>query len=117
MATQNESNLIQNRVHKALDSEEKKPEGTSETKWQEMDAKALSAIQLCLSNKVLGEVVKEETSKGIWEKLESLYIEKSVTNRVLLKSCLYDLRLQEGKPMKPHLDEFYSIIMNLQILM
>jgi LTR polyprotein gag-polypeptide-like protein len=41
-------------------------------------------------------------------------MENSVTNRLLLKSRLYDLRLQEGKPMKPHLDEFYSIIMDLQ---
>ena len=39
---------------------------------------------------------------------------KSVTNRLLLKSRLYDLRLEEGKPLKPHLDEFYSIVMDLQ---
>ena len=90
------------------------PIGMSDTKWEEMDAKALSAIQLCLSNEVLREVVKEITSKGIWEKLESLYMAKSVTNRLLLKSRLYDLRLEEGKPLKPHLDEFYSIVMDLQ---
>ena len=41
-------------------------------------------------------------------------MEKSVTNRLLLKCRLYDLRLHKGKPMKPHLDEFYSIVMNLQ---
>ena len=50
------------------------------------------SIQLCLSNKVLAEVVKKGTSNGIWEKLQSLYMAKSVTNRVLLKSHLYDLR-------------------------
>ena len=108
--------LIQNRVHKALDDEEKKPGGTSEARWEEMDAKALSAIQLCLSNEVLREFVREETSKGIQEKLESLYMEKSVTNQLLLKSRLYDLKSQEGKPMKPHLDEFYSIITSLIFL-
>ena len=79
-----------------------------------MDAKALSAIQLYLSNEFLREVVKELTSKRIWEKLESLYIAKSVTNRLLLKSSMYDLRLQEGKPIKPHLDELYSIVLDLQ---
>ena len=31
----------------------------------------------------------------------------SVTNRLLLKSRLYDIRLEEGKPLKPHLDEFF----------
>ena len=39
---------------------------------------------------------------------------KSVTNRLLLKSRLYDLRLEKGKPLKSHLDEFYSIVMDLQ---
>ena len=106
--------LIQNGVHKALEGDEQKPIGLSEAKWEEMDAKALSAIQLCLSNEVLREVVNEATSKGIWEKLESLYMAKNVTNRLLLKSRLYDLRLQEGKPVKPHLDKFYSIVLDLQ---
>ena len=45
--------LIQNGVHKALDGVEKKLEGICEAKWEEMDAKTLSAIQLCLSNEVL----------------------------------------------------------------
>ena len=45
--------LIQNGVHKALEGVKKKPKGTSEAKSKEMDAKALSTIQLCLSNKVL----------------------------------------------------------------
>ena len=106
--------LIQNGVHKALEGDERKPIGLSGAKWEEMDAKTISAIQLCLSNEVLREVVKEVTSKGIWEKLESVYMAKSVTNRLLLKSRLYGLRLQEGKPMKPHLDEFYSIVLDLQ---
>ena len=59
--------LIQNGVHKALEGEDKKSIGVSEAKWEEMDAKALSVIQLCFSNEVLREVVKETTSKEIWE--------------------------------------------------
>ena len=106
--------LIQNGVHKAIDGVEKMPEGMSASRREEIDTKALSAIQLCLSNEVLREVVKETTTKSIWEKLESLYMAKSVTNRLLLKSRLYDLRLEEGKPLKPHLDEFCSIVMDLQ---
>ena len=39
---------------------------------------------------------------------------KSVTNRLLLKSRLYGLRLEEGKPLISYLDEFYSIVMDLQ---
>ena len=59
-------------MHKALEGEDKKPIRVSEAKWEEMDVKALLAIQLCLSNEVLREVLKENTSKGIWEKLKSL---------------------------------------------
>ena len=66
--------LIQNGVHKALEGDERKPIGLSEAKWEKMDAKVLSAIQLCLFNEILREVVKEVTSKGIWENLESLYM-------------------------------------------
>ena len=106
--------LIQNGVHKVIEGEEKKPIGVSEAKWEEMNTKGLSVIQHCLSNEVLREVVKETTSKRIWEKLESIYMAKSVTNRLFLKSRLYDLRLEEGKPLKPPLDEFYSIVMDLQ---
>ena len=65
MASQDEGNLIQNGVHKALEGEDKKLIGVSDAKWEEMDAKALSAIQLCLSNDVLRKVVKETTFKGI----------------------------------------------------
>ena len=72
-------------------------------RWEEIDSKALSVIQLCLSNEVLREVVKENTTKGIWEKLESLYMVKSVTNRLLLKNRLYDLCLEKGKPFKTSL--------------
>jgi hypothetical protein len=57
--------LIQNGVHKALEGDERKPIGLSEAKWEEMDAKAFSAIQFSLSNEVLREVVEEVTSKGI----------------------------------------------------
>ena len=39
---------------------------------------------------------------------------KIVTNMLLLKSRLYELRLEEGKPLKPHLDKYYSIVMDLQ---
>ena len=58
MASKDEAILIQNGVHKAREGDEKKPIGLTEAKWEEMDAKALFAIHLCLSNEVFTEVVK-----------------------------------------------------------
>lgn len=40
---------------------------------------------LYLSNKVLWEVVQEEMIVGLWLKLESLYMTKSLTNRLFLQ--------------------------------
>lgn len=106
--------LVQNGLSKALLGKEKKPATMTEDQFDEIDEKALSTVQLCLSNEVLREVVKETTTAGLWLKLESLYMTKSVTNRLLLKSKLHDLKLDDGKPLKPYLDEFDSIIMDLQ---
>ena len=39
---------------------------------------------------------------------------KSVTNRLLLKPRLHDLNLKEGIALESYLDEFFSIIMDLQ---
>ena len=71
-------------------------------------------MQLCLFNEVLKEIIKETTIKGIWEQLKSLYTVKSVINKLHLQSRLYNLRLKEVKSLKPHLDEFYLIVMDLQ---
>ena len=57
--------LIQNGVQKAIDGVDKMPVEMTATKWEEIDSKALLAIQLCLSNEVLREVVKETTTMGI----------------------------------------------------
>ena len=105
--------LIQNGVQKAINGVDRMPDGMTAAKWKEIDSKTRLSIPLCLSNEVLRVKVKETTTKGIWEKLKSLYMAKSVANRLLLKSRLYDLCLEEGKPLKPHLDEFYSIVMDL----
>lgn len=46
--------LVQHDVQKALDGVDKMLKGMSMIKWKEIEAKELSAIQLCLSNEVLG---------------------------------------------------------------
>lgn len=46
--------------------------------------------------------MKENTTNDIWDKLEPLYMAKNVTNRLLLKSTLYDLQLEKGNSLKAH---------------
>ncbi|KAL8499894.1 hypothetical protein ACS0TY_019780 [Phlomoides rotata] len=50
-----------------------------------MMEKAHNAIILCLGDKILREVSKESAAKGVWDKLESLYMVKILANRLYMK--------------------------------
>jgi len=93
---------------------EKFPMTIKEDEREELNLKALNAIQLCLTDEVLREVVEEEFAAGLWFKLESMYMMKSLMNRLYLKQQLYTLRMREGMSVKAHLDEFNKIIMNFK---
>ena len=47
---------------------------------KEMMERMHSAIMLSLSDSVLREVISETTASGLWKKLESKYMKKSLTN-------------------------------------
>lgn len=77
--------LVQQGVAKALLGKNKRPASMTEDEWDEMDARALSGIRLCLADDVLFNIVSEKTAADLWSKLEKLYMTKSLTNRILLK--------------------------------
>ena len=52
--------------------------------WKELDLKVASTIQLCLAEKVMYDVIDEETTTGLWSKLETLYMIKSLSNKLCL---------------------------------
>ncbi|GJS09683.1 hypothetical protein Tco_0366479 [Tanacetum coccineum] len=51
--------------------------------------KAYSTLILCLGDRVLRKITKETTAAGIWKKLETLYMTKSLANHLYLKKKLY----------------------------
>ncbi|KAL5774200.1 hypothetical protein ACOSP7_011757 [Xanthoceras sorbifolium] len=106
--------LVQSGVQKVLKGD--KPPDMKDADWEDIDEKARSAIQLSLSDEVLREVISEKTTKALWEKLESLYLKKTLTNKLYKKQCLYSLRMSEGTSLGSHIDEFESLIMDLQNL-
>ena len=59
------------------------------------------------------EILGERTAAGAWLKLESLYMTKSLTNRLRLKQRLYTLHMSEGISLKSHIGEFSSIVTEL----
>jgi hypothetical protein len=88
----------------------------TDDKWQNIDERALSAIQLSLSFDVLREVMHENSTATLWKKLEELYMTKSLTNKLRLKERLYTIRISEGTSMQSHLNEFNSIIVDIESL-
>ncbi|MFQ6654944.1 hypothetical protein Gotur_025709 [Gossypium turneri] len=88
----------------------KKSENLNKTEWEELDEKALFAIQLCLVNTVLQEVLMEKTSSALWKRLESLYATKSLANRLVLKQRLFTFRMNEGELLKDHISQFITLL-------
>ena len=103
--------LVQNGLKKALHT---KPSTMTDELWQELDEKAMSAINLCLTKEVLREVVHETTTAALWTKLESVYMTKSLAHKLRLKERLYTIRMAEGMSIQSHLYEFNSIIIYLE---
>ena len=108
--------LTQNGLKKALDGKSKRPATMTEETWEDLDEKALTAVQLCLSEEVLREVIQETTTAGLWTKLESLYMTKNLANKLRLKERLYTLRMTEGSSLRAHLNEFNTILIDLENL-
>ncbi|MCI87975.1 cytochrome P450, partial [Trifolium medium] len=65
----------------ALKGEAQMPASLSAAEKSEMNNKAISAIILCLGDKVLREVAKETNVAALWVKLDSLYMTKSVAHK------------------------------------
>ena len=75
--------------------------------------KAYSTLILCLGDRVLREVTKETSDAGIWTKLTSLYMTKSLANRLYLKKKLYTYYMSPGTKLGDHIDEFNKLILDL----
>ena len=98
--------LVQQGLQRALDGKRKKPLTITDDEWEDLDAKALSTIRLCLADDVLFNIIGETLAASLWNKLESLYMTKSVTNRIYLKRQLYGMRTKEGTKIADHLNVF-----------
>jgi hypothetical protein len=104
--------LLQQGLAKILDGEA--PLTSLEEEIVEVTEKAHSSILLSLSYGVLREVIDEQTATRLWKKLESLYLTKSLTNRLYFKQQIYIVKMKDGEPLCDHLDDFNRIILDLK---
>jgi hypothetical protein len=103
--------LTQLCVQKAL---QPRPTDMTDDKWEDLDEKALSALQLSLFPDVLREVMNAKSAAELWNKLEELYMTKSLANKLRLKEHIYTIHMAEGTSIQSHLNEFNSIIVDLE---
>ena len=77
------------------------------------EEKAHSLMLLSLFNEVFNGVSKELIVVGFWLKFEKLFMMISIYNKLLLKRRYLGLRMRKGMPLKKHIDELNSILMEL----
>ena len=77
--------LVHQSVQDALLGEEALSNKLSNKKKQDILDKARSTLILSLGDKALKKVSREISTTKIWRKLESLYVTKSLANRLYLK--------------------------------
>ncbi|GJZ06205.1 hypothetical protein Tco_0539998 [Tanacetum coccineum] len=51
-----------------------------------------------------------KTGNGDWKKIETLYMKKSLANRLYLKRKLYTIQMHPGKSQSEHIDEFHKLL-------
>ena len=58
-------------------------------------------------------VMDEEMATGVWSRLETLYMMKSLSNKLYFKKQLYRLRMKEGTKILEHLNFSNKVINEL----
>ncbi|XP_020270598.1 LOW QUALITY PROTEIN: AP-1 complex subunit mu-2-like [Asparagus officinalis] len=92
---------------------EHKPETMSMEAWNKAGLKAMSLIELHLSDEVTYNVMEETTARGTWEKLENLYMGKTLSNKIFLKDDLFNFRMEDGDDIMEYLNVFNCCITDL----
>ena len=86
--------LMKEGTQKALLGIEKKPSKMKDYEWNGIDFRAKVMIILCLSDEILYNVMDEETTVDFLCRLESLYMTKSLSNKLFMKKQLYSFQMK-----------------------
>nr|GEU73717.1 retrovirus-related Pol polyprotein from transposon TNT 1-94 [Tanacetum cinerariifolium] len=90
----------------------KKFDGTGDFRLWRIKMRALLIQHRCEAA-LEREVTGETTAPGIWTKLETLYMTKSLANKLYLKKKLYTFYMPAGRKISEHIDEFNKIFLDL----
>ena len=100
-------------LDEALDAFGEKEPSTWTAEEKRKDRKALSLMQLHLSNDILQEVLAEKSAATLWLKLEAICMSKDLTSKMHVKMKLFMHKLQEGGSVMNHISVFKEIVADL----
>ena len=88
----------------------------AQDKWRRYDRKARAELVLLVHPKELQQIRGCETSRQIWEKLESVYASKGPARKAIFLKQLALSRMPEGGDVREHLDKFFDAIDKLSAM-
>lgn len=106
--------LVYQGLEEALKGAQRLPDLLGEQEKKELLNKTHDAIILSQGETVWTKVSKEKFVAGIWSKVESLYMTKSLVKRLLLKQALYSFKMQDDKYVDEQVDEFNKTVLDLE---
>jgi len=89
--------LVKQGFQKALVGKKKKLASMKNKDWEDLDARSLNTIRLCLADEVLFNITRDETTIGLWSNMEIIYMTKSSMNKIFLKRKFYRLQMKKVK--------------------
>ena len=102
--------LVQQGLKKALAGKSKKPASMKDKDWEDLDARALNTIFLCLVDEVLFNIVEEMTTTGLWTKLESRKFDDCDGEMVNISHAVGVVSRHMAKPCEEHGNGCFSIL-------
>ncbi|KAH9806495.1 hypothetical protein KPL71_002780 [Citrus sinensis] len=100
--------------------EEEDPEASTgsviDDKKRQIQNRAHSTLILSLGDSILREISEEKTTLGIWNKVETPCMKKSLAHRLFLKKRLYTFSMREGVTIQDHIDTFNKIILDPEMV-
>lgn len=74
---------------------------------------AFTSIILNLFDSVIKQVNDETSACRLWTKLESLFLRKSLSNKIFLKKKLFGFKMEPSKALELNLDDFKKVSIEL----
>ncbi|KAI8538560.1 hypothetical protein RHMOL_Rhmol09G0113400 [Rhododendron molle] len=106
--------LVQQGLARVLKGKDTKPATMKDDEWEELESRCVSTIRLCIADNTINHVMDEDLASALGEKLEKLYLAKSLTNKSHLKRQLYKLKMEEGGNLMEHMNAFNSYLDQLR---